>query len=248
MRVNSGMITEYKEFGTQKRLSFVGFYCGSKEVDDALKFAEPKEHDTWSLANQRLSRVPHGKEIVAAIANRTQTACYTFQRSNSAVDVPAAERLPQLERLLGAAFQQHDGPAPRRRKKKKEIKTRLSVVDFPGSPANRVTPVFGKNANHLDFLLKYSLRPSVSGRKKVKAWLRVNVAEEAQGAKGEPLALEIIDQKEGRVVHSGPDPTFRVELAPGKPRVFRVKSATYPRHQVLLFDEGESIVTENYHG
>lgn len=245
MRVKSGMITEYKEFGTQKRLSFVGFYCGSKEIDDALKFAEPKEHDTWSLTNQRLSRVTNGKAIVGAISNRTQTACYNFQRNNSEVQAPAADRLPQLEKLLGAAFKQQDGVAKKRRKRKADNKTRVAVVDFPESPGNRVTPKFGTNSNSLDFYVRYTLRSSITTKKRVTAWLSVNVAEEAKGVKGEALPVEVIDQLDKKiVVKKGEKPMFRVDLAPGKSRVFRVKSGTYPRHQVLLFDEGESMAVE----
>jgi hypothetical protein len=245
MRTKSGMVTEYREFGTQKRLSFVGFYLGSKDIDDALKFAEPKEHDTWSPMNQRLSRVPNGRNIVEALQTKTQTSCYNFQRNHSETKEPSVDRLPQLERLLGAAFKQKDGSATRRAKGGSTRTSRLTVVDYPDSPNNSITPIFGASSNRLDFLIRYTLRPSVSTKKKIRAWIDLNVAEEAQGAKGAAVTIDVIDQLSKKsCLSKGSQNSFDITLEPGKPRVFRVKSAEYPKHQVLLLTEGESAVTE----
>jgi hypothetical protein len=242
MRANSGMITEYKEFGTERRLPFVGFFSADDDVDDVLKYSEPAEHDKWSSVSQRLARLPHGVELVKAIEDRTHTACLAFQRANSSARAPLTERLPELERLLGSAFSQpDDGPKRKKKKKHVEKRARKTMVDFPESRNDRVTPIFGKDSNHLDFLIRYKLKPTESKKAKVIAAIKVNVAEDAACEKGEPLKVEIIDQATRRVVYNGTDPTFPIELAPSKTRTFRVKTVPYARHQVVLFEEHERV-------
>jgi hypothetical protein len=239
MRAQSGMITEYKEFGTAKRLSFVGFYNGADSVDQALKYSEPATHDEWSKVSQRLARLQHGTELVKAIEDRTETQCLAFQRKNSSVRAPLSERLPELERLLGAAFEEKDDGARRKKKKSTPKSMRLTTTEFPGIPSGKLMPIFGKATNHLDFLIRYKLKDHVTKKTKLAAWLEINVAEDAQRAKGEALSIDVVDQATGKSVFRGPDASFGIDLIPGKARTFRVKSVPYPRHQVLLFAEGE---------
>jgi len=249
MRANSGMITEYKEYGTAKRVAFVGFYRGSQEIDQVLKFAEPKEHDTWSQANQRLSRIANGKQLVAAIHDRTQSASYNFQRTNSDVQAPTADRLPQLERLLGAAFKDQGGTAKKRNKVIKENKIRATKIDFPGYQDGRVVPIFGRGFNKLDFLVRYTLRSDIKTKRKVSTWFGLHVAEDADGVKGESLPIEIINQlTRSSMVKFGDLPKITFELSPGKPRMFRIRSEKYDKHKVILFDEGEVLSSELSHG
>jgi hypothetical protein len=240
-RAGAGMITEYREFGTARRVGFVGYYIGSDDIDDALKYSEPSTHDEWSPVSQRLARSKHGADLVQAVEDRTDVACLNFQRKNSAVRAPVTERLPELERLLGAAFDDRDDGAARKGGGNgSRPSTRVMEVDFPSSPDGRVTPTFGKTANKLDFLVRYKLRDGISTKKKVTAWLALNVAEDAQRAKGSPLTVEVYDQATRRRVFKGDQATFSVEVAPGKARTFRVKSVDYPKYQVVLFEEGES--------
>jgi hypothetical protein len=96
----------------------------------------------------------------------------------------------------------------------------------------------------LDFLLRYKLRSDVATRTKVRAAIAINVAEDARCTRGEPLEVEVIDQAANRTVFRGLDPKFNIDLSPGKTKTFRVKSAPYPRHQVVLFEEHELRVTE----
>jgi hypothetical protein len=96
----------------------------------------------------------------------------------------------------------------------------------------------------LNFLIRYKLKPEITKQTKVSAWLRINIAEDAQRAKGEPLTVDVIDQATGRSIYRGVDPSFRMQLIPGKAKTFRVKSDAYARHQVVLFDEGESRTAE----
>jgi hypothetical protein len=72
------------------------------------------------------------------------------------------------------------------------------------------------------------------------AILKLNIAQDAEYGLGEPLHVEVIDQAHKRPVFEGTDPLFRLQLEPNKPKTFRVKSAPYPRHQVVLFDESEA--------
>jgi hypothetical protein len=134
MRAESGLITEYKEFGTPRRLAFVGFYAGSTDVDEALKYSEPATHDEWSRVSQRLARTKHGADLVQAIEERTNTACLNFQRTHSAQRAPMTERLPELERLLGAAFDERSDGATRKGKGKSYSKGRLQSTER--SPTN----------------------------------------------------------------------------------------------------------------
>jgi len=239
MRVAAGMITEYKDFGTARRLSFTGFYSGSDDVDDALKFSEPATHDEWSPVSQRLARAKHGADLVKAIEDRTNAACLAFQRKNSAARAPITDRLPALERLLGSAFDERDDVGGKKKKRKKPSYHRATVVDFPGSADGKITPAFGKATNKLDFLIRYNLRPEITKKAKVVAWLDVSVVLDAEHKKGDPLMLEVVDQATRHVVYRGADPRYNVEVAPGKSKTFRVSSAPYPRHQVVMFDEGE---------
>jgi hypothetical protein len=245
MRAASGMVTEYKDFGTQRRLPFVGIFCADLDADEVLKFSEPPEHDEWSRVSQRLARIKHGAELVKAIEDRTQAACLHFQRQHSAARAPLTDRLPELERLLGAAFDERDA-GPKRRKKHKDYdrQGRVTVVDFPDSPNGRVTPVFGKTSNQLNFLIRYKLRPDTTTRAKILAAIRINVAEDAQCEKGEPLEVEVTDQALGRRVCRGVDPTFQFELTSQNARTFRIRTAPYARHQVVLFEETELRVPE----
>jgi hypothetical protein len=239
MRAASGMITEYKEFGTEKRLSFVGFFLADPEVDEALKFSEPAEHDSWSPVNQRLAGIKHGPDLVKAIENRTSAACYAFQRDNSESREPPAERLPELESLLGAAFVERGDAPSGRPKKKNDRDLRQTVVDFPNAESGRITAVYGRTSNQLDFLIRYRLRPGIDRRAQVRAAIKVNVAEDARCERGEPLEVEIIDQSIKRTVFRGLDAKFKIDLSPGKAKTFRVKSVPYARHQVVLFEEIE---------
>lgn len=240
MRAKSGMITEYKPFGTEKRVAFVGFFAGDHDVDDVLKYSEPAEHDEWSNVNQRLARLKNGAEIVKAIEDRTHIACLAFQRQNSATRPQTSDRLPELERLLGAAFEERsDGGRRRKKKTGKPRKARLTLVDYPDSRDGRLTAEYGKTDNRLNFLIRYRLREDISKRTKITATLRFNVAEDAQCERGDPLAVEVIDQALKRSVYQGLEPKFNIDLEPGKPRVFRVKTAPYARHRVVLFDESE---------
>lgn len=243
MRAEAGMITEYKEFGTARRLSFVGFYSGSMDVDDALKFSEPATHDEWSSVSQRLARTKHGSDLVKAIEERTNSACLAFQRKNSASRAPLTERLPELERLLGAAFDERDDVSTRKRKRKKKPQYRATVVDFPGNLDGKLIPIYGKDRNKLDFLIRYRLRQDIAKQTKISAWLDLSVVLDAEHKKGEPLQVEVTDQATRRVVYRGDDARFPVDLAPGKSKTFRVTSSAYPRHQVVVFDEGETATT-----
>lgn len=239
MRATSGMITEYKEFGTEKRLAFVGFFLANPEVDEILKFSEPAEHDTWSPVNQRLAGIKHGPELVKAIEERTKAACYAFQRDHSETREPPAERLPELEGLLGAAFVERGDGVSHPPKKKGEKGLRQTIVDFPDNPSGRLTPIYGRTTNQLDFLIRYRLRPGVDRRALVRAAIRINVAEDARCERGEPLEVEVIDQSVKRTVFRGLDAKFKVDISPGKSKTFRVKSAPYARHRVVLFEEQE---------
>jgi hypothetical protein len=239
MRAQSGMITEYKEFGTARRLSFVGFYAGADAVDQALKYSEPATHDEWSKVSQRLARLPHGTDLVKAIEERTDTQCLTFQRKNSSARAPLSERLPALERLLGAAFDEHTDGARPPRIRVPQRNGRVVTADFPTFPSGKLIPVFGKATNHLDFLIRYKLRDDAAKKAKLTAWLEINVAEDAQRAKGAALTVDVIDQATGKSVFRGENATFPLELVSGKSKTYRVKSVPYPRHQVILFAEGE---------
>jgi hypothetical protein len=244
MRATSGMITEYKEFGTEKRVAFVGFFLADREIDEVLKFSEPAEHDKWSRVNQRLAGIKHGSELIKAIEDRTSAACYGFQRDNSEAREPLSERLPELESLLGAAFVERGEGTERRRKKDKARELRQTIVDFPDSASGRLTPVYGRTTNQLDFLIRYKLRPDADRRAKVRAVIKINVAQDARCERGEPLEVEVIDQSLKRPVFRGLDAKFNVDLSPGKSKTFRVKSAPYARHQVVLFEEQELRASE----
>jgi hypothetical protein len=239
MRATSGMITEYKEFGTEKRLAFVGFFLAHPEVDEVLKFSEPAEHDKWSRVNQRLAGVKHGPELVKAIEDRTSAACYAFQRDNSEARDPPAERLPELESLLGAAFAERSDGVTRPPKKSGDREMRQTIVEFPDSIAGRLIPVYGRANNQLDFLIRYKLRPGLDRRVQVRVGIRVNVAEDARYERGNPIEVEVIDQSIKRSVFRGLDAKFKVDLSPGKSKTYRVKSVPYARHQVVLFEEHE---------
>lgn len=240
-RAGAGMITEYREFGTAKRVSFVGYYTGSDAIDDALKYSEPATHDEWSPVSQRLARTKHGADLVKAVEERTDNACLNFQRKNSAARAPVTDRLPELERLLGAAFDDRDDGAARKPPGKTvKHNSRMTMVEFPGTPDGRLAPSFGRVSNKLDFLVRYKLREGVSTKTKVTAWLALNIAEDAQRTRGSPLSVQVIDQATGRQVYSGDQPTFTVDLTPGKAKTFRVKSVEYPKYQVVLFEEGET--------
>lgn len=244
MRATSGMITEYKEFGTEKRLAFVGLFLANTDIDEVLKFSEPAEHDKWSRVNQRLAGIKHGSELVKAIEDRTSAACYAFQRENSEARDAPAERLPELESLLGAAFAERSDGAARRHKKKGERELRQTIVDFPDNVSGRLTPIYGRGTNQLDFLIRYKLRPGLDRRAQIRASIMINVAEDARYERGEPLEVEVIDQSVKRPVFRGLNAKFKVDLSPGKAKTFRVKSAPYPRHQVVLFEEHEIRATE----
>jgi hypothetical protein len=73
----------------------------------------------------------------------------------------------------------------------------------------------------------------------MKAWLELNVAEDANRGKGAPISIDIIDPKTKKRIATGERPVFSFRLSPGKERIFRVRSERYPRHQALVFSEGE---------
>jgi hypothetical protein len=237
-RARGGMITEYRDFGTEKRVAFVGYYCADDDIDRALKLAEPSTHDEWSPVNQRLTRFPHGREIVEAVDDRTRTACYLFQRKHSAMRAPLSERLPELERILGAAFDPQAGGAGPGGKGPKKSEQLLSV-EFPGSPVLAPTMAYGTSMNRIDGMIRFQLRKGFRQPKRVGIWLLLNVAEDANQAKGEPLELKIVDAKSGKPIFSGADPKFMLELKPGQAVDVHVESVAYPRHQTVLFDHGE---------
>jgi hypothetical protein len=237
-RARSGMITEYRDFGTEKRVAFVGFYCADDDIDKALKLSEPSTHDEWSPVSQRLTRFPNGKEIVETVEERTRIACYNFQRANSAARAPVSERLPQLERLLGAAFDPGRGlpPGPKKGPKKTE---QFTAVEYPSSSTLAPRLVFGKSTNKIDGKMRFALRSGYRRAKRVGIWLVLSVAEDAHHARGEPLAVEVTDSKTGDVLYAGTEPKFVLDLKPGEPVDVHVRSVDYPRHQTVLFDHGE---------
>jgi hypothetical protein len=238
-RARTGMITEYRgDFGTDKRVAFVGYYFADDEIDMALKLAEPSTHDEWAPANQRLTRFPNGREIVEEIDKRTRNACYEFQRTNSAMRAPLSERLPELERILGAAFDPQAGGSGRKGKSTKKSET-LASVEFPGSPVLAPAMAYGAITNRIDGSIRFQLRHGLRQPKRVGIRLLLNVAEDANQAKGEPLALTVTDAKSGKQLYSGDDPRFVLALKPGEPVDVRVESVDYPRHQTVLFDHGE---------
>lgn len=237
-RARGGMITEYRDFGTEKRVAFVGYYHADDDIDRALKLAEPAEHDEWSPVNQRLTRFANGREIVEAIDDRTRTACYLFQRKHSAMRAPISERLPELERILGAAFDPQAGGTGPGGKGPKKAEQLLSV-EFPGSAVLAPTMAYGTNTNRIDGTIRFQLRKGYRQAKRVGIWLLLNVAEDANQAKGEPLKLKVVEAKSGKQLISGTDPRFVLELKPGQPVDVRVESVPYPRHQTVLFDHGE---------
>lgn len=238
MRARSGMITEYGEFGTEKRVPFVGFYCAHEDIDQALKLSEPAAHDDWSKVSQRLTRTPYGAELVEAVEDKTQTACYNFQRKYSAARAPLSERLPELERMLGAAFESQGkgtprpGPGPGKSEQ-------FTEVDFPGSAQQAPNVVYGKRTNKIDGVIRYALRSGYRKKRRVGVWLSLNVAEDAQHAKGEPLTISVSNTKTGKLLYQGDNPRFVLEMLPGQSVSLRVQSVDYPRHQLVLFDHGE---------
>jgi hypothetical protein len=239
-RSEAGMVTEYREFGTAKRVSFVGYFCGARDIDKALKFSEPPTHDEWSPVSQRLARVKHGAHFVNIVEERTYHAALAFQRRNSQLRAPVTERLPALERMLGAAFVERDlGPTPKPADRPTSV-GRKTMIDYPGMANGRPAPTFGAASNKLDFLIRYQLREDVDERVKVRAWLDISVAEDAQRSRGAPLQVEVIDQATGTRVAKGERPSFNVDLSPGKARVFHIRSAPYPKFQVVMFEEGEA--------
>jgi hypothetical protein len=149
-----------------------------------------------------------------------------------------AERLPELERLLGAAFASREH-GPRISQPGARKNERITILELPAGAAHGPTVVYGKRTNVVDGLVRYRLRDGYRKRKKVRVWLSLNVAEDAQRIKGAPLSVRVTDASTSRVIYSGNDPVFDLDLAPGKTRTLRVRSCTYPRHQVLIFDEGE---------
>jgi hypothetical protein len=237
-RARSGMITEYRDFGTEKRVAFVGYYCAHDDIDKALKLSEPSTHDEWSPVSQRLTRVANGRELVEAVEERTRVACYNFQRANSAARAPISDRLPELERILGAAFESGRGTRTASKPGPKKNEQR-AVVEFPGSSVLAPALVYGKHTNKIDGKMRFTLRSGYRKAAKLKIWLVLNVAEDANCAKGEPLHVEITDAKSGAVLFKGPDPMFALDLKPGQHVDVGVRSKDYPRHQTVLFDHGE---------
>jgi len=238
MNAQSGMITEYRRFGVDSRVPFVGFFLGHEDVFEYLRRSEPAAHDEWSASSQRLSKLVKGKEIVKHIEERTNSHCLTFQRNNSNVRSPSGDRLPELEKLIGAAFESGKGSKTQNPSDIDRV-TRLTEYDFPQQPGNQPRPIFGDKSNRLDFLIRYRLRKSVSAPTKVKIRLNVYVAQDVDLSQGDSLSMRVIDQKSARQVVQGPNPEFDFSLKPGETRVFRVESDSYPKHQVLLFRETE---------
>jgi hypothetical protein len=237
-RARSGMITEYRDFGTEKRVAFVGYYCAHDDIDKALKLSEPSTHDEWSPISQRLTRFTNGREMVEAVDERTRTACYNFQRKHSAARAPLSERLPELERILGAAFEPQGrgtgrgGCGP----KKSE---QLAIAEFPGSAVLAPTIAYGSHANKIDGIMRLALRSGYNRPKRLGIWIVLSIAEDASRAKGESLRVEILDAKSGKVLFSGCDARFPLDMKPGQKVDLHVRSIDYPRHQTVLFDHGE---------
>jgi hypothetical protein len=237
-RARSGMFTEYRDFGTDRRVAFVGYYCAHDDIDKAIKLSEPSAHDEWSPVSQRLTRVANGREIVEAVEDRTRVACYNFQRANSAARAPISERLPELERILGAAFESGRGTRlpPKPGPKKNEQR---ASVEFPGSSVLAPTLVYGKHTNKIDGNMRFALRSGYRKAAKLKIWLMLSVAEDASYTKGEPLHVEVTEEKSGAVLFKGTDPKFVLDLTPGQHVDIHVRSKDYPRHQTVLFNHGE---------
>jgi hypothetical protein len=237
-RSRSGMITEYRDFGTEKRVAFVGYYSADDDIDGALKLSEPAAHDEWSPTSQRLSRLAQGRRIVETVDERTKAACYNFQRKHSAARAPLADRLPELEKLLGAAFDPAatgSGTSTGGSKKSES----LTSVEFVGSAVLAPVLEYGKASNRINGTIRFSLRSGYRKTKRVGIWLVLNVAEDANQAKGEPLSLKVTDVKSGKRIYAGINPKFIIEVTPGQAVDIHVQSSGYPRHQTILFDHGE---------
>jgi hypothetical protein len=146
--------------------------------------------------------------------------------------------LPELEKILGAAFESGAGPS-KPPGPGGERSSRTTLVDFPDLPGNRLVPVYGTADNHLDFLIRYQLRPTVTQSEEIKVRLHIHIAQDVDLGQGEPLAVSVTDQKTERKIAEGENPELQFTLSPGQARVFRVRSGKYPRHQVLLFRETE---------
>jgi hypothetical protein len=236
-RAGSRMITEYRDFGTEKRVAFVGYYCAHDDIDKALRLSEPAEHDGWSPVSQRLTRFKQGREIVEAIEEKTRTACYTFQRKHSAARAPHSDRLPELEQILGVAFEPHGrgtGAGGGGSKKSEQ----LASVEFPNSPVQAPKMTLGSNTNTIDGIMRLALRSGYNRPKRIGIWIVLSIAEDANRSKGESLGVEITDAK-GKVLFSGVDARFPLDLTPGQKVDLHVRSVDYPRHQTVLFDHGE---------
>ncbi len=238
MNARSGMITEYRRFGVDSRVPFVGFFLGHDDVFEYLRRSEPAAHDEWSASSQRLSKLPKGKEIVKNIEERTNAHCLAFQRNNSNVRSPSGDRLPELERFIGAAFEGGKGQKTAASAELERV-ARLTEYDFPQQPGDQVQPIFGEQYNRLDFLIRYRLRKSVGSMKKVRIRLNFHVAQDVDLAQGDALTVKVVDQKSAREIISGENPEFEFSLKPGETRVFRIQSGPYQKHQVLLFRETE---------
>jgi len=237
-RARGGMITEYREFGTEKRVAFVGYYHADSDIDRALKLAEPATHDEWTPVNQRLIRFPHGKETVQAVEDRTKHICYGFQRKHSAMRAPPAERLHELERILGAAFDPSAGGGRSGVQGDPKFKSLLEV-EFPGSRVQAPAMKYGSSSNRIEGTMRCRLRAAGGRTRRIGIRLMLNVAEDADKSKGASLELKVTDGKTGKMLASGDRPLFVLEIKPGQAVDVKVHSESYPRHQTVLFDYGE---------
>jgi hypothetical protein len=236
----AGMVVDYKEFGSARRISFTGVFRGDPDAEDALRFSEPPAHDEWRAANQRLKRIKHGELIVRAVEDRTDKFCIDFQKANAAQRVPPTDRLSQLDKLLGSAFQPSATGIKRRGSGGGGGYPRITEVSWPDFPSGRIRPRFGKSANKLDYVAEYRLKPSQEDETEVPLWIRVHVAEDFDLKRGDPLKIRILDEKSGREICHEVNPRFNLTLKPGLPRRVRIVSEEYPPYQVLLHEEGES--------
>ena len=120
------------------------------------------------------------------------------------------------------------------------IITIIIIVIFVHTRARRSWSSRQKKAsNRINGTIRFSLRSGYRKTKRVGIWLVLNVAEDANQAKGEPLSLKVTDVKSGKRIYAGTNPKFVIEVTPGQAVDIHVQSSGYPRHQTILFDHGE---------
>lgn len=237
------MVVAYAELGSQRMPPAVGVFVADDDetTDKILKLSEPPQHDKWDPHAQRLSRMPHGSQIVEAVLKRSRKEMKDFQRQLTPPKPKPKERLRWFDKILGKALSSvGKAPTPPAKGEQGDVS-----IHFPGL---RTVEADGRLRIESDVVLQLRDRfEAESARARVCPTLHVLEGTDAHRDRSEVLPLQISRRDDGSIIDLQQGGWFDIDVHKSESVRLHIASSTYdPEWSVELTVTAEPVkVTED---